>query len=721
MDFTSKDIGRYQVERLLGSGAMADVYRAYDTKIHRVVAIKILQESNCNDSEYYHRFLKEANAAGILSHPNIVTVFDVGVHQDRPYIVMELMEGETLGQMLSSGQSFTIEQILDIFMQLTGALEYAHQNGIVHRDIKPDNILFSPDGETVKLTDFGIAHCEENHYSEKTQFGMLLGTPRYMSPEQAAGEQLDGRSDLFSLGVILYELLTGEKAFKSPTITGLIVQVTSHPPELIDKLSSDVPRGVRHILRRLLEKEPSKRPSSGKEVVDVLRWEKEALVAQRAREQHKYVPLYVKWTLMISAILGVIMVVSLYAVLRIQSDALTEYAVDSGVSLAKFIATESSIPVLGEDWITLETLIAEASERNTFDSLAVADHKGIVRVATDLNMIGLPLAVPKTVEVVQRQKQLEVTKEALESGEIVFNFTTPILFNNTAVGHIRLGLQQSALEEIKSLTLGMVFLVGLVILASVLVLLFFIGRLFAGQLRILQNAMKDFKAGSLDRRISNTRRDEIGELFHMFNNMADKIQERLHDSSDAPSAIALPDEKRQSHDLGKEQLSKISNIAIPKHLDVSSKGIKSNRAKLEDVRLKGAELDITEIHGSEVCTSEISSAEMSRSEMGATDVSDSKVASSEADRAKVGSSDQKTSDLDRIDTFDRLNTTATGADKPEFQLIESTRFMTDSPKLMPDPDKTVLLSSIAVRANNVRPSNARASAAPSVAEENFKD
>ncbi|OMH39186.1 serine/threonine-protein kinase [Motiliproteus sp. MSK22-1] len=708
MDFTSKDIGRYRVECLLGSGAMADVYRAYDTKIHRVVAIKILQEANCNDSEYYHRFLKEANAAGILSHPNIVTVYDVGVHQDRPYIVMELMEGETLGQMLGKGRNFTIEHILDIFMQLTAALEYAHQNGIVHRDIKPDNILFSPDGETVKLTDFGIAHCEDNHYSEKTQFGMLLGTPRYMSPEQAAGEQLDGRSDLFSLGVILYELLTGEKAFKSPTITGLIVQVTSHPPELIDKLSSDVPRGVRHILRRLLEKDPAKRPSSGREVVDVLRWETEALVAQRAREQHKYVPLYVKWTLMISAILSVIMAVSLYAVLRIQSDALTEYAVDSGVSLAKFIATESSIPVLGEDWITLETLIAEAGERNTFESLAVADHKGIVRVATDLNMIGLPLAVPEMVEVVQRQKQLEVTKETLESGATVFNFTTPILFNDTAVGHIRLGLQQSALEEIKSLTLGMVFLVGLVILASVLVLLFFIGRLFAGQLRILQNAMKDFKEGSVDRRISNTRRDEIGELFHMYNNMADQIQERLHNNSEdlageaqagtvAPDAVKQVNDSLQVNDSQKEQqVSGLDTEQKDTHArEEHSRGSKLIKAKLEEVRLKGVDADITEI-----CSG---------------NVNELKVANAELDCAELDCAEKEYSD-EKDSAADSPDTASAEADKPEFQLIESTRFMADSSKPAPDPDKTVLLSSVAARRVN-----AGGAVASSVSEENFKD
>ncbi|OMH39185.1 serine/threonine-protein kinase [Motiliproteus sp. MSK22-1] len=532
MDSKLSDIGRYRIEGELGSGAMADVYRAYDTEIHRVVAIKVLKEANRQDDEYYSRFLTEAKAAGILTHPHIVTVYDVGVFEDKPYIVMELVEGETLSKRLEKGEKFSIREIIDIFRQLTDALYYAHQNGIVHRDIKPDNILFSSDGGAVKLADFGTAHREGGQDAEKTQIGMLLGTPRYMSPEQAAGERLDGRSDLFSLGVVLYELLTGEKAFKSPTVATLIVQITSEQPELLNKLPAEVPRGVKHLLSRLLEKDPAKRPPSGKEVIDVLNWELEALIAEQDRKQQKFLPLYVKWTLMIGTIITVILALCLTVVLSLQTDALTEYAVDSGSSLAKFIATESAIPVLGEDWITLESLVNDASKRNTFQSLLVMDHEGVVRAATDPKMIGQPQPISESAQIVRRQQQLEVSSELLADGDIVFNFSTPILFKNTEVGSISLGLHQAALEQIKQVTAGLVLMVGLVIVVSVVVLLFIFGRVYVGQLRVLRRAMQDFKSGSLDRRISSRRKDEIGELFQLYNGMADLIQERLHLGSD---------------------------------------------------------------------------------------------------------------------------------------------------------------------------------------------
>ncbi|WED22962.1 protein kinase [Vibrio sp. JC009] len=527
MDFDLKDkyIGRYRIDELLGAGSMAHVYKAYDGEINRTVAIKVLKKNNCLDKEYYNRFLSEAKAAGFLSHPNIVTIYDVGTYEDTPYIVMELIEGKTLGDMLEEKQTFDIKQTLRMMMQLVHALDYAHSKGIVHRDVKPDNIIFMPDGDTVKLTDFGIAHRDDSTASEKTQAGTLLGTPRYMSPEQALGEKLDGRSDLFSVGVLLYEMLTGEKAFKSKSMITLITQITQQQPELLGKLPDEIPAGLQHLLKRLLEKKPAKRPKSGAEVAEVLQWELDALYEQEEQKsRNKYMPMHIKWTLIMSSIITLVLASCIFIVLKIQSQKLTEYAVDSGVSLAQFIASESAIPVLGEDWVSLESLVKDASERQTFEYLIIQDHSGIVRAAMQPELIGQPMKEFQITGTLFNNEEVLVTSLLTQGEQQVFNFQTPIYFHGTNVGRIQLGLQQNSLEQIKKVSTGLLLSVGGVTLMSVVVVIFIFGSFIAIQLRILHRAMVDFKAGSLDRRISQTRSDEIGDVFQLFNEIADKVQ-----------------------------------------------------------------------------------------------------------------------------------------------------------------------------------------------------
>jgi serine/threonine protein kinase len=278
LEIVGKAIGRFEIAEMIGEGGMAKVYRAYDPEINRSVALKILKDEHCSDEEHNSRFINEGKAAGALTHPNIVTIYDVGKLDNVPYIIMELLEGENLGDILRAGERISLQAVIDLAIEMAGALGYAHKKGVIHRDLKPDNIMMGADGASAKITDFGIARMEEAGSIESTQVGMMLGTPRYMSPEQACGTTIDGRSDLFTLGVIMYELITGQKAFTAESIPTLIKQIVDKDPTPIRQINSQAPPGLQRIVAKLLQKKPEKRFQSGAELLVAL--ERERFAAQ---------------------------------------------------------------------------------------------------------------------------------------------------------------------------------------------------------------------------------------------------------------------------------------------------------------------------------------------------------------------------------------------------------------------------------------------------------
>jgi eukaryotic-like serine/threonine-protein kinase len=266
-------LGRYEIVAEVGRGAMGAVYKARDPKIDRFVAIKtvLLHQSVVQEQQdFRRRFFIEAKAAGRLLHPGIVAVFDVGEDPETsdPYIVMEYIEGITLRELLASkGKKLPVDDALRIVQELAEALDYAHSQGVVHRDIKPANILVTKDGQA-KISDFGIAQLDLTHM---TLPGRVLGTPAYMSPEQLEGEQVDGRSDLFSLGAILYTSLTGHRPFQGNSATTVCFKVANREPLQATSLAPELPQELDAVIARALAKDPAERYQRGTEFAEDLR------------------------------------------------------------------------------------------------------------------------------------------------------------------------------------------------------------------------------------------------------------------------------------------------------------------------------------------------------------------------------------------------------------------------------------------------------------------
>src|SRR5208283_2162520 len=264
--------GRYEIIDELGRGAMGVVYRAMDPVIGRTVAVKTIRLSEegtgLTRPELLARFQTEARAAGLLTHPNIVVVYDAGEENGLYFITMELVEGKSLQALLDGGHAFPVPRVIRIMEQTCSALQFAHERNIVHRDVKPANLMLTAD-DTVKVTDFGTAKILQ--FGTVQQTAHVMGTPSYMSPEQVKGRPVDGRSDIFSIGVMLYEMLTGEKPFPGQSITTVIYKIVNEDPIPPRQINPSIHPGLNDIVLRALAKEPEVRYQSCREMLEDLR------------------------------------------------------------------------------------------------------------------------------------------------------------------------------------------------------------------------------------------------------------------------------------------------------------------------------------------------------------------------------------------------------------------------------------------------------------------
>ncbi|KZC18126.1 serine/threonine protein kinase [Rhodanobacter sp. FW510-R12] len=544
-DATPASVGRYRIEGILGKGAMAVVYAGFDPGIERKVAIKCLHREIAADPAYRSRFLVEARAAGHLTHPHIVTIFDVGETVDgRSYIAMERLSGETLAGKVSREGFPPLPAVFELAGQLASALDYAHARGIVHHDIKPENIMLADGWNYAKISDFGIAERRGSPPDGNGLSAEIGGTPAYMAPERLRGERADARSDLFSLGVVLYWLVTGKLPWPD---LGNLQQLlrkrlrSPHPP--VRPRDPATPSILMNIVRTLLEPTAGARYQRGAEVVDDLRLA--AREYERERENPlatRIISLRLRWASSLGAILSLVLVLGLATIYTKQSAAVTGVALDFGSSMGRMVAGESAENLLLGDTAATRALVGDISRNQQIHYLAIADRRGDVVASTRQEEVGHPLPEPGGQAYLPREDDIRsyLSRDPGDPGQsAMLLFDVPIRYQAKTVGELRLGIGDAALRAAQRTTLWVIVVVLLLTLAAVIGAAYWLFRRPLITLDLVRDALLRVARGDFGHRIRLTRRDEIGRLFATFNLMNSTLQSRQRRAGKTAPAPAV--------------------------------------------------------------------------------------------------------------------------------------------------------------------------------------
>ncbi|MCL7744885.1 protein kinase [Guyparkeria hydrothermalis] len=532
---TPKTIGRYRIEGVLGEGAMSIIYAGFDPSINRHLAIKCLRDDVARDDAYRRRFLTEARAAGTLNHPNIVTIYDVGEAEGRPYIAMERLQGDTLADRVAQEGFPSTPVVIDLAGQIAAALEFAHRHGVIHQDIKPENIILVEGWTHVKVNDFGVARLPDagEHHD-----GLVAGTPAYMAPEQLRGDPTDARSDLFSLGVLLFWLVTGDKPWQESDVDRLLAERHRRPhPRLLPR-DPTTPEVLLEIVRSLLQPAPEERYQHGHEVIDDLRHARREL--ERLRDDPlatRILPMRVRWAAILGTILTLTLLLGLASVYIKQDEALTGLAVDFGASLGRTIAHETAEDLLLNDQIAVRALVTDMQRNEQIRYLAVANRDGRVIASAQPGETGVTLSpLPENGD-----------RRTLESGIVSYHgtipqasgdgdmllFDIPVRYQDHAVGKLRLGMDSTPLQTANRTTLGAMLIALLATLVVVLGAAWWLFRRLLAPIDVLREALLRVARGDFAHRIRLVRRDEFGRLFTAFNLMNESLDGRVQAQDDS--------------------------------------------------------------------------------------------------------------------------------------------------------------------------------------------
>lgn len=525
-----KTIGRYRIEGVLGEGAMSVVYAGFDPDIQRQVAIKCPHREVETNPSYRRRFVAEARAAGHLTHPHILTIFDAGESEEgHSYIAMERLSGETLASRVAREGFPPITVILALAENIAAALEYAHAQGVVHHDIKPDNIMLGSGWNQVKVSDFGIAERRNEDAVADQPRTEIGGTPAYMAPEHLRGDPTDSRSDLFSLGVVLYWLVTGKLPWRETEDVPKLIRERRRVrrPKILPR-DPATPAILVDIVRTLLAPAAEARYQRGAEVVGDL---------QLARREYdrlfekplgsRVISLRVRWSGILGIVLTLTLLLGLAAIYAKQNVAVTGLALDFGNSLGHMIASESAEDLLLGDRAATRALVEDVARNQQISYLAIADRHGAIIASTQQDQVGKDLPVLAGLAPPGRSGDMQSYRSRIASdsnqGEMLL-FDMPIRYQSATVGDLRLGISDAPLRAAQKTTLGVIVAVLLVTLIAVVGSAYWLSRRLLTLLDLLGSAMLRVARGDFGYRIRLARRDELGRVFATFNLMNGALQ-----------------------------------------------------------------------------------------------------------------------------------------------------------------------------------------------------
>ena len=512
-----ESIGRYQLKRMLGEGAMSQVFLAYDPKLQRDLAIKLLKPEFAQEAQRVELFLNEIQLSGRLHHPNIVSIFDVGQVDHNHFILMQYFDSQNLESWLADHPGLSIEDVLKIIVQLLQAIEHAHNKGIYHRDIKPSNILINDEG-LVQLTDFGVAYLNQQEVSEDP---FVIGTPFYMAPEQLQGHKPSAQSDLYSIGVMLYFMVFGKLPFQASTLKDLneLIQRSD-----VDLESKQIPSTLKRIIRKLLHKNPAFRYQSATELLkqlDALRTE--------LKNKHAFVPIKISTTWrntgIVALCFGFLCAVLLYFTLSQLSSNLRNTLVSYGDMFVTQMHDHLAEAVLLRDKASMSAIIQRFSSAEEILYIHLVDSEGRYLASTDRVEISSFYQAPMGMARLESSSRNDVFHYRSNANySEIYRFSSPITYADTLVGRMYVGVKSENVDEIVRNTF--LYLLGFILLicALVVAVVYTIYRYFFGQVKLLNDALQSLYAGNFYTRLNVDKKDEVGTLKAQFNDLAEQLE-----------------------------------------------------------------------------------------------------------------------------------------------------------------------------------------------------
>ena len=519
-------IGRYKLIKEIGRGAMSVVYQAEDPDIGRSLAIKLLKHELVKKDEYRELFLREAKAAGRLSHPGIVTIYDVGIWQERPFIAMELLEGDSLDKHLLASSVMELDKALELAHQLAHALEYAHQNGVVHRDLKPENILVLEGGKRFKITDFGIAHVEHQFLEEtsvNTESSRVMGTPAYMSPEQITGHGVDFKTDYYSLGVILYQITKGELPFQAVNYAAMMQAVLQHNPQPLNIYSE---QGLmwQSIIFRLLQKNPDLRYQTSEELIGELDSLKDELAQNRqGLASITFVSMRARWAITLSSVVMLVMIVGMIWVYYKQNQLMNQLVYDYGSSMAQIISKETAEPLLLDEDMALQAITVDIADNSQIQFLSIRDNQNIVQSSSEAKEIGKPFQLLAKSVLEQEVSGSKVYSNRDSHTKELFLFDSPIKYQNKLIGSAHIAISRDNLKAATRSSLLAMITWMFLILFAVFTGVYWLANRFTRRVNETRQAIREIRSHGQSDIILIDAHDEVGRLQQEVNELSQKL------------------------------------------------------------------------------------------------------------------------------------------------------------------------------------------------------